>query len=74
MSPTAFSEARCEEVAIDRPPATHSPVPPCQLSVRNGEAGSPALFIGFGVASFRQAPTSDRTKDNNIAGGGGRLV
>ena len=32
----------------------HSPVPPCQLSVWNGEAGKPSLLTRFGFATLRQ--------------------
>ena len=35
-------------------PGTHSPVPPCQLLVWNGEAGRPSLLTRFGLATFRQ--------------------
>ena len=31
-----------------------SPVPPCQWSVWNGEAGRPSLLTRFGLATFRQ--------------------
>ena len=42
---------------MDQSPAfigTHSPVPPCQLLVWNGEAGRPSLLTRFGFATFRQ--------------------
>src|SRR5262249_12091523 len=36
------------------PRSGHSPVPPCQSLVWNGEAGRPALFAGLGLAVLRQ--------------------